>query len=391
MYKMLQTTKLALKALLGSPLRTALTMLGMVIGVAAVILLTSLGNGVQERVTGQIGNLGTDTVQINPGSEANDGPFGSAVTSTLTVGDARRVAALPSVAAVSPSVSVVARAGGGSLSLSGVDPAYARIRTVDLAAGRFLASPGELVLTADAARDLLNAAPSAAIGKAVDIKGARYTVVGVTKAAEGGFGPPIPSTSYISTADALALADVSTVGQILVRARDSESVDAAVSEIRTALTASHGGTTDFYVETQADLLSTFTLISDLLTYLLAGIAAISLLVGGIGIMNIMLVSVTERTREIGVRKALGATSWDVLSQFFLEAVLLALIGGLAGIGLGAGVAALLPRISSNLPTDITSTAVGLAFGVSALIGVVFGVLPAVRSARLQPVEALRRE
>ena len=391
MYKTTQTMRMALKALLGSRLRTALTMLGMVIGVAAVILLTSLGNGVQGRVTGQIGSLGTDTVQINPGSEENDGPFGSVVSSTLTVADARRVGALPSVAAVSPSVSVVAQANGAPLSLSGVDPAYAQIRTVDLDAGRFLARRGDLVLTADTARELLNAAPGAAIGKTVQIKGAPYTVVGVAKAAAGGFGPPIQSTSYVATADALTLADATTVGQILVRARDSASVDTAVSEIRTALTASHGGTADFYVETQADLLSTFTLISDLLTYLLAGIAGISLLVGGIGIMNIMLVSVTERTREIGVRKAFGATSWDVLLQFFLEAILLAVIGGLAGIALGAGVAALLPQISANLPTETTSTAVGLAFGVSVLIGVVFGVLPAIRSARQQPVEALRRE
>jgi putative ABC transport system permease protein len=132
-------------------------------------------------------------------------------------------------------------------------------------------------------------------------------------------------------------------------------------------------------------------VTDLLTYLLAGIAGISLLVGGIGIMNIMLVSVAERTREIGVRKALGATNADVLLQFLLEAVLLALMGGLVGVALGVGVSALLPTLSSNLPTAVTATSVGLAFGVSALIGVVFGVLPAYRSARLQPVEALRRE
>ena len=157
------------------------------------------------------------------------------------------------------------------------------------------------------------------------------------------------------------------------------------------LKAAHDGAEDFSVTTQEQLLSTFTQVTDLLTYLLAGIAGISLLVGGIGIMNIMLVSVAERTREIGVRKALGATNADVLLQFLLEAVLLALMGGLVGVTLGVGASALLPTLSSNLPTAVTGTSVGLAFGVSALIGVVFGVLPAYRSARLQPVEALRRE
>jgi putative ABC transport system permease protein len=195
----------------------------------------------------------------------------------------------------------------------------------------------------------------------------------------------------MTSGDALDLSRTDTVGQIVVSARDADSVDRAVDEIGTELKAAHDGAEDFAVTTQEQLLSTFTQVTDLLTYLLAGIAGISLLVGGIGIMNIMLVSVAERTREIGVRKALGATNADVLLQFLLEAVLLALMGGLVGVALGVGVSALLPTLSSNLPTAVTATSVGLAFGVSALIGVVFGVLPAYRSARLQPVEALRRE
>jgi putative ABC transport system permease protein len=181
------------------------------------------------------------------------------------------------------------------------------------------------------------------------------------------------------------------VGQIVAEARSAGSVEQAAKEIGARLKSAHGGTEDFNVETQKDLLSVFTLATDLLTILLGGIASISLLVGGIGIMNIMLVSVAERTREIGVRKAIGATDTDVLFQFLFEALLLTLIGGLAGIGLGVGVSALLPEINPIIPTSVTGTSIVLAFGVSALVGLVFGVLPAYRSARLEPVEALRRE
>ena len=162
-------------------------------------------------------------------------------------------------------------------------------------------------------------------------------------------------------------------------------------DISAELKGLHAGAEDFSVTTQEQLLASFTQITNVLTIGLTGIAAISLLVGGIGVMNIMLVSVTERTREIGVRKALGASNGDVLSQFLLEAVLLSVFGGLVGIGLGVGVSALLPLLSANLATAVTLNSVLIASGASVLIGVVFGVLPAYRSAGLQPVEALRRE
>jgi putative ABC transport system permease protein len=379
---------IGLSGLSGNPFRTALTVLGIVIGVSAVILLTALGNGVQDRISGQIGDLGTNLVQVSPGvGEADGGPFGAAAASTLTPEDAKTVAGLPSVAAASPSVSIAApvEAGAGmqSVSLTGVDPSYDGIASVELESGRFVEGRGEMVLSAPAAEDLLGLAPEdlgGAVGKTLAVKGKEYEVVGVAQAAaEGEFGPPMPESTYVTTADALAISGTETVGQITVQAENAGSVGA------------HGGAEDFSVTTQEELLSTFTQISDLMTYLLAGIAGISLLVGGIGVMNIMLVSVAERTREIGLRKALGATDRDVLSQFLSEAVFLALIGGLLGVALGVGVATVLPIISSNLPTAVTWASVGLAFGVSALIGVVFGVLPAYRSARLAPVEALRRE
>jgi putative ABC transport system permease protein len=196
----------------------------------------------------------------------------------------------------------------------------------------------------------------------------------------------------MATADVLEISGVQTVGQIVVQAEGTGAVDRAVDGIGKELKAAHDGAKDFSVVTQRELLSTFTEITDQLTIFLAGIAGISLLVGGIGVMNIMLVSVAERTREIGVRKALGATNADVLFQFLLEAVLLALIGGVVGVVVGIAGSAILPEILTDLPPAVvTVNEVALAFGVSALIGVVFGVLPAYRSARLQPVEALRRE
>ena len=220
----------------------------------------------------------------------------------------------------------------------------------------------------------------------------KYEVVGVAEASDVEFGPPLPESSYMATADALEVSGVETVGQIVVQAEDAGAVDRAVDGIGKELREAHDGAKDFSVITQRELLSTFTEITDQLKIFLAGIAGISLLVGGIGVMNIMLVSVAERTREIGVRKALGATNADVLFQFLLEAVLLSLIGGVIGVAAGIAGSAVLPEILTDLPPAVvTANEVALAFGVSALIGVVFGVLPAYRSARLQPVEALRRE
>ena len=406
MRKALQITGMGLSALLGNWARSALTMLGIVIGVAAVILITSLGNGVQAQVTGQLDELGPNLITVSPGSggeqgfgdEGEGGPGGpggpgggvGAVT-TLTTGDARAVEALPSVFAASPSVSVPVLMGGASYTFTGVAPSYAQISSVELETGRFVEREKELVLTADASKDLLDSDTKGAIGEKLVIGGEEYEVVGTSRGTTGGGFAAQPAASYMLVDDALALSGAENVSQITALAGDRDAVAAAADDISAELQTRHGGAEDFSVTTQEQLLSSFSQITDLLTYALAGIAGISLLVGGIGVMNIMLVSVTERTREIGVRKALGATNGDVLSQFLLEAVLLSVLGGLVGIAIGVGVSALLPILSPNLPTAVTWATVGLASGVSVLIGVVFGVLPAYRSARLQPVEALRRE
>ena len=442
---------MGLSGLLVNRGRTILTMLGIVIGVAAVVLLASLGNGIQKSISGQISDLGPNLITISPGTSGeqdggDNGPFGAAAASTLKPEDTRLVEGLPGVAAASSNVSTVAPVGRESVSFSGVDPSYDEIRSVGLAAGRFVEGRGEVVLSQADARSILDSGPGEAVGKTLPVgtppedaperdpeQGPaqspnrlperlreqiperlpenaapeqaqesrqepaqelvrKYEVVGVAEASDVEFGPPIPESSYIATADALEISGVETVGQIVVQAEGAETVDRAVDGIGKKLRAAHDGAKDFSVVTQRELLSTFTDITDQLKIFLAGIAGISLLVGGIGVMNIMLVSVAERTREIGVRKALGATNADVLFQFLLEAILLSLIGGVVGVAAGIAGSAILPEVLTDLPPAVvTGNEVALAFGVSALIGVVFGVLPAYRSACLQPVEALRRE
>ena len=404
MRKALQITSMSLSALFGNWARSILTTLGIVIGVSAVILITSLGNGLQSQITGQLNGLGPNLITVSPGSGGASGGgggpggggdgggpgAGAAAVSTLTTKDATAVGKLPSVSAASPNVSVTVPIGGSGYQFSGVTPSYQKVNSIKLQAGHFVKGDKEIVLAPAAAKSLLNSGPKAAIGKTANIRGEKYEVVGITKESGGGFAAQ-PASSYMNVDKALALSGTKNVSQITALAKNSDKVSATSKDISAELKARHGGAEDFSVSTQEQVLSSFTQITSVLTYGLAGIAGISLLVGGIGVMNIMLVSVSERTREIGVRKALGASNANILSQFLIEAVLLSVFGGLVGIGIGVGASALLPALSANLPTAVTWTSIGLASGVSVLIGVVFGVLPAYRSARLQPVEALRRE
>ena len=403
MRKALQIAGMSLSALFGNWARSVLTTLGVVIGVAAVILIMSLGAGVQQQVTGQLDELGPNLITIAPGSggasEAGAAPDdegggpgeGAAAVSTLTTEDADAAAKLPSVTAASSSVAVTLPIEGAGYSFTGVDPSYREINSVKLQTGRFVQNNNELVLTAASAKDLLNSGPEASVGETVAIRGEEYEVVGISRESTGGGFAAQPASSYMIVDDALALSGAENVSQITALAKNPDAVNATAKDISAEIKAAHGGAEDFSVTTQEQLLSSFTQITNVLTIGLTGIAAISLLVGGIGVMNIMLVSVTERTREIGVRKALGASNADVLSQFLLEAVLLSVFGGLVGIGVGVGVSAVLPTLSANLATSVTLNSVLIASGASVLIGIIFGVLPAYRSAGLQPVEALRRE
>lgn len=407
-----------------NPARAMLTMLGIIIGVGAVIMLTSLGNGIQKSISGEIEGLGTNLIQVSPGSksEGGGGPFGAAPASTLTLQDAENIGELDSVNQVSATASVVAQVrtekeasessgnpspgdqqgqvggipGNPGQAYTGVSPSYDEIVPVELAAGRFIENGDEVVLGESVVEESLDATPEEAIGQEVDIGGQSLEVVGVSASeAEGeGFGPPGSGSaaSYIPVGAAMEISNTENIGQIVAQAESSESVGKAEDGIQSVLTEARGGTEDFSIFTQEELLSTFTEVTDQLNVFLAGIAGISLLVGGIGIMNIMLVSVTERTREIGVRKAVGAKDSDVLLQFLSEAVLLSLVGGLLGIAFGIAAGLALPQLVADLPVAVFSLSeIALAFGVAGAVGLVFGVLPAYRSARLTPVEALGRE
>ncbi|MBV9455502.1 MAG: ABC transporter permease [Rubrobacter sp.] len=376
--------------------RSLLSTLGIILGVFAVIVLMSLGNGVQKEITDELEALGPNLIRVTPGNPEvrGNGPLATPVSSsTLTPKDVKEIAGLPTVAAASGSVPVDnASVGGKKLPLTGVDPSYPKIQSVDLVSGRFVERAGEIVLDEPVVKNLLQVSSKDAVGKIVPIQNKSYKVVGIVaaNAKESTFGLSIPQTSFVTTDDALALSGGKNVGQILVEAKDSDSVEAAASEIKSALKSAHSGTEDFGARSQDDLLSRFTRITDMLNVLLYFIASITLLILGIGIMNMMLASVTDRTKEIGVRKALGATDVDVLLQFLFEALFLTSIGGAVGIILGVIVSKLLPHIITNAPTLTSPTLIALTFGVSVLSGLVFGVLPAYRAARLEPVEALRR-
>lgn len=369
--------------------RSALITLMLTIGVCAAIVLTSLGNGVREEITDELDDLGTNQLWVTP--------INPEAQSTLTLEDVRLVKDLPAVDTASASISVDdALADGETLvPLIGVDASYELIRSVDLVDGsHFVKQAGQIVLDDPTAKALLKETnPENAVGKTVRIKDESYEVVGVTKAEEATFGglTATPQTSFVVMEDAQALSGKKNVEEILAKATDASSMSEAEEEIEAALMSAHDDTKDFDIGTQEDLKSAFDDITADLTVLLRGILSISLLLVSIGVMGMLFASVSERTQEIGLRKAVGATDAEVLLQFLFEALTLTSIGGIIGIGIGWGVSELLPVIFPNIPTDVTGTSIVLAFGVAALVGLVSGTWPAIRAMRLEPVEALRSE
>lgn len=414
--KTYQIIRQSRKAILRNKGRSLLTILGIVIGIGSVIALISLGAGVQKSVSGKISTLGTTTLTISPGQafSSNPGSSGqrpgsgsdgfSQISSTLTVRDLESLQDQkknPSLKAASGTVSgsAVFTVNGVETrqSVLGVGQAQFEIRNLKLASGRLLtnddiaAKNQVIVIGSESAKELAGKNP---IGKTLLINKANYTIIGVLQPAdENGVGNPNKSI-YVPYSSAMQTFGTTTFSTMLAEATSEDTVDAAKSEITKTLLANHGITdaklADFTVFTSKDLLSTISSITGILTSLLAGIAAISLVVGGIGIMNIMLVSVTERTREIGLRKAVGAKTADVLWQFMVEAVMLTITGGILGIGLGWLVGQGAAKVLDITPI-ITINSIILAVGVSTVVGLVFGIYPAARAARLNPIDALRYE
>ena len=401
-----ESIRVSLRALRANKLRSALTMLGMIIGVAAVIAMVGIGNGATASITSQIQGLGSNLLTVSSGQSNSGGVRGGAGSSnTLTMTDVTKIQIGTAVKAVAPVASsnaqVVLGSGNTSTSITGTTADYEVIKNVTLASGRYItqndvdSSARVAVLGPTVVTNLMGDANASVIGKIIKINNVPFQVIGVTTAtgSTGFMSSDDMITAPITTVQA-RLIGKKNVRSILVSASSADLMQTAQDQITAALHKAHkiqpGKNDDFTVQNQADMLATMTGVTQTLTMLLGGIAGISLLVGGIGIMNIMLVSVTERTREIGIRKAIGAKGMDILLQFLIEAVVLSVFGGGIGIALGYGGSNLAGQ-ALKMSTSISMTSVFVAFGFSAAIGILFGVFPARKAAAMDPIDALRYE
>jgi putative ABC transport system permease protein len=406
-----ETLRTGWDAIRSHRLRSGLTMLGILIGIAAVVLTVGLGKGAQDTVSARINALGSNLLIVSPGSATSTtgvrGGFGS--SSTLTVDDATALSsdvATPDIAAVAPikqtSEALVNSATNWTTTVVGTTPEWLSVRARTVTEGRFLTQADEAtsaavtVLAPTTATELFGAADP--VGQTVTVNGIPFTVVGLLNSAGSNASTNLDDQAVmpLSTVVSRLVGGTSrnSLSSIYLEARSSSTLSAAYQEATNQLLNQHGialaTNADFSITSQASLVSTATSVSKTLTVLLAGIAALSLLVGGIGVMNIMLVSVTERTREIGLRKALGAPPAVIRRQFLVEASLLGLAGGVLGIILGLVGAAVLPHLISNSIVVVWPAVAG-AIVVAVAIGVVFGTYPAARAARLAPIDALRSE
>jgi putative ABC transport system permease protein len=407
----LDTVGAGIEAIRSHRLRSGLTMLGILIGIAAVILTVGLGLGAQAQVSSQINSLGTNLLIVSPGSSTSStgvrGGFGSA--STLTQADADALASkvlAPDIAAVAATTSSSATLTAGSTnwttSVVGTTPSWLQVRARKVTDGRFITATDEkdssavVVLGATTASQLFGGRQ--AVGQSVTVTGVELNVVGVLESSGSSTSANNDDTAIVpaTTASQRLFGGTTrtSVGTIYLSATSSAALPAAYQEAQSTLLNLHASTStagaDFTITSQESLLSTANSVNQTLTILLGGIAAISLLVGGIGVMNIMLVSVTERVREIGLRKALGARPRVIRRQFLVEASVLGLTGGVLGAVVGVVGATVLPHFISS-PVAISPTAAVGAVTVAIAIGLAFGVYPATRAARLAPIDALRTE
>jgi putative ABC transport system permease protein len=405
MTNLLQIYKVSLVALRRNPMRTVLTMLGVIIGVGCVVAMVAIGQGASAAIRSQIGSLGTNMLIIFSGSRSSGGVrHGMGSVQTLTVDDAAAIAReCPSVAIAEPGVRTGAQVVYGnqnwSTSIQGTGPDFLTIRAWALAHGAYFtaddvkAATKVAVIGQTVAESLFgNTNP---VGQIVRIKGLPFRVIGLLErkgANTMGDQDDIVCVPY--TTAQKRLMGVTWIGTIVVSAVSPDAIGRANDEITALLRQRHrlGPTQedDFGIRTQQEIASAATQMTGVLTLLLGAIASVSLLVGGIGIMNIMLVSVTERTREIGVRRALGARRGDIRLQFLIEASLISGLGGAVGIGIGIAIARLVSRVG-GWPTLVEPQIVAVAFLFAGLIGVGFGLYPAAKAARLNPIEALRYE
>jgi len=403
MEELFEVSKLALTALKANKLRSGLTMLGVIIGVTSVILLVSIGSGLQKYIEKQFEILGSNIIIVMPGGyDLESGGLGGVhgppniQGSKLTLSHVRDLEKLGlPITASTPIFEVSSKVTYQNISKSttllGVTEQYSKVRNLNIQKGRPLAKSD-----VDSARKVVVIGPSLAnklfgdldpIGREITLSERRFSIIGVAEKLGSMVGVDMDNMVYIPITTAQKIIGFENLMEILVKVASKDQIDTAKSMVKSyflrKMTAD-----DFSILDQRQILDIINQILAVLTATLGGIAAISLIVGGIGIMNIMLVSVTERTREIGLRKAVGATPQDLIWQFLTEAVILSFGGGLIGIILGSSLSLALNQF---IPASVTLWSILLAFGVSALVGIIFGVAPALRAAKLNPIEALRYE
>ncbi|YCA45915.1 ABC transporter permease [Bacillus sp. JZ8] len=379
---------MAWKSIKGNKVRAFLTMLGIIIGVSSVIVMVAIGQGSTQEVQSQIGSLGKDVLTVSvTGSDV-----------TFKEDDAKELETVNGVDATAPTVSGRVTAKNGEtntqVSMTGTTSSYLDVRDLELQSGRFIAALDQdnhskvAVLGSDTAQTLFGLGNP--VGKSIQINGSSYKVIGVLESVGSSLGTSGDSTVIVPLSTGQRLASTTSIESVYVKVQDEENINFITNRIEQTMRGVIGDEDSYSVSSQEDLMETADSVDNTLTLLLGGSAAISLIVGGIGIMNIMLVSVSERTKEIGIRKAIGAKRGNILLQFLIEAVILSSFGGLIGIGLGL--------VSAEAFTKITGTAVAyslpvilMSFAFSLLVGIVFGVFPANKASKLDPIQALRYE
>ena len=400
-----ETVGVAFQSIRANKLRAALTMLGIIIGVGAVITMVALGSGAQRAVEERISALGANVLSVFPGQSFGGG-VARAERVSLTTDDydaLRRDGTL--LKAVVPEMQSNSQVKYGSQNINvttlGTTPAFLEVRNFEVEHGRMFTSGDDearqrYVVLGAAVPEMLGANARAMLGQTVSIRGIPFEIIGVLseKGAQGGWGNPDEQLLIPLSTAKYRVFGSDRIRSLAVQVRDDVPLEQGMVDIERVLRREHrirpGGPNDFQIRNQRDILATQQEATEVFTYLLASIAAVSLVVGGIGIMNIMLVSVTERTREIGIRKALGATRANILLQFLIEALALCLVGGVLGILAGVGTAVGLAKFM-QWNTFISPTAIVVAFTFSAAVGLVFGLWPARRAAMLDPIQALRYE
>jgi len=399
----LETFKVALEAILSNKMRSGLTMLGVIIGVLAVILLVSIGEGARVYITKELTGLGTNLLIITPGKTTTSGGFHPPSAGTvrkLTYDDAQALRRRAWM--LTDAVPIVLGTGrikfrnlGRDTMVIGTTPEFQRVRNLFVGTGSYVSqsdvdTKAKVVVLGTKVKEELFGDQNA-LGQVVMLSDARYRVIGVMQKKGTSLGWDVDDVIFIPVTSGQDLFGTDSLFEILASTPRAEDVERAIAQIKSILVKRHAHKEDFSIQTQGAMLSTMDTILGVLTAVLGGIAGISLLVGGIGIMNIMLVSVRERTREIGIRKAIGARNSDIMAQFLIEAITLSGVGGVIGILLGVGIALIIPLFVTVLPTSVSAWSIVMAFSFSMAVGVFFGVYPARKASLQDPITALRYE